>query len=48
MVEAAEMVELPPELGEYWPNRGYYGSLNHNVKAVWNFYLGWFDGNPEG
>ncbi len=45
MVEAAEMVELPPELGEYWPNRGYYGSLNHNVKAVWNFYLGWFDGN---
>jgi alkyl sulfatase BDS1-like metallo-beta-lactamase superfamily hydrolase len=27
-------------------NRGYYGSVNHNVKAVDNFYLGWFDGNP--
>ncbi|MGP4843001.1 alkyl/aryl-sulfatase [Marinobacter sp. 1Y8] len=47
MVEAAEMVKLPPELANYWGNRGYYGSLNHNVKAVWNFYLGWFDGNPS-
>lgn len=47
MVEAAEMIELPDELAQFWPNRGYYGSVNHNVKAVWNYYLGWFDGNPS-
>ncbi|WP_111493458.1 MULTISPECIES: alkyl/aryl-sulfatase [Marinobacter] len=46
MIEAAEMIELPDELDQYWPSHGYYGSLNHNVKATWNFYLGWFDGNP--
>lgn len=47
MIEASEMMKLPDELAKYWPNRGYYGSYNHNVKAVWNFYLGWFDGNPS-
>ncbi|MFL1404836.1 alkyl/aryl-sulfatase [Marinobacter sp. M1N3S26] len=47
MVEAAETIELPDELATFWPNRGYYGSLNHNVKATWNFYVGWFDGNPS-
>lgn len=47
MVEAAEMIELPDELAHFWPNRGYYGSVSHNVKAVWNYYLGWFDGNPS-
>lgn len=46
MSECAEQIELPKEIGNYWANRGYYGSLNHNVKAVWNFYLGWFDGHP--
>ena len=46
MVEIAEMLELPDSLAEEWYNRGYYGSLNHNVKAVYQYYLGWFDGNP--
>ncbi|MEX2961586.1 alkyl/aryl-sulfatase [Microbulbifer sp. TYP-18] len=46
MVEAAEMMELPPELADYWANRGYYGSVNHDTRAVWNYYLGFFDGNP--
>ncbi len=46
MLEIAEMLELPPSLAEEWYNRGYYGSLNHNVKAVYQRYLGWFDGNP--
>lgn len=46
MIEAAEQVELPPELARYWANRGYYGSVNHNTKGVWAYYLGWFDGNP--
>ncbi|WP_010586168.1 alkyl/aryl-sulfatase [Schlesneria paludicola] len=46
MLECAEQIQLPPEIERHWANRGYYGSLNHNVKAVWNFYLGWFDGHP--
>lgn len=46
MTEAAAMVELPRELATYWANRGYYGSVSHNVRAVWNYYLGYFDGNP--
>ena len=46
MKEIAEQVELPEPLASYWSNRGYYGTMNHNVKAVYVFYLGWFDGNP--
>ncbi|WAN69367.1 MBL fold metallo-hydrolase [Moorena producens JHB] len=46
MLEIAEMLELPRSLATEWYNRGYYGSLNHNVKAVYQYYLGWFDGNP--
>jgi alkyl sulfatase BDS1-like metallo-beta-lactamase superfamily hydrolase len=37
---------LPDELGLAWCNRGYYGTVNHNAKAVYQRYLGWFDGNP--
>ncbi len=44
--EIAEQFELPPSLEREWHCRGYYGSLNHNVKAVCQRYLGWFDGNP--
>lgn len=47
MVEIAEQLEFPPELGDRWCNRSYYGSINHNAKAVYNLYLGWFDGNPS-
>jgi len=47
MLEIAELVEYPPGLGAHWCNRGYYGSVNHNVKAVYNWYLGFFDGNPS-
>ena len=39
-------LELPPGLEREWHCRGYYGSLSHNVKAVYQRYLGWFDGNP--
>ncbi len=46
MVEAAEMVQLPDSLGKVWANRDYYGTVNHNVKATWQRYFGWFDGNP--
>jgi alkyl sulfatase BDS1-like metallo-beta-lactamase superfamily hydrolase len=44
--EIAELLELPPGLEREWHCRGYYGSLSHNVKAVYQRYLGWFDGNP--
>ena len=44
--EIAELLELPPSLEREWHCRGYYGSVNHNLKAVYQRYLGWFDGNP--
>jgi alkyl sulfatase BDS1-like metallo-beta-lactamase superfamily hydrolase len=44
--EIAEQVEFPEKLGRHWAMRGYYGSLNHNVRATYVNYLGWFDGNP--
>ncbi len=45
-VEIAEKVKLPDVLDRHWALRGYYGTLNHNVKATYVKYLGWFDGNP--
>ena len=44
--EIAEQFELPPALDEAWSTRGYYGSFSHNVKAIYQRYLGWYDGNP--
>jgi alkyl sulfatase BDS1-like metallo-beta-lactamase superfamily hydrolase len=44
--EIAEMVKLPKSLTSYFGARGYYGDLRHNVKAVYQFYLGAYDGNP--
>ncbi|HEY5109941.1 MAG TPA: alkyl sulfatase dimerization domain-containing protein [Acidimicrobiales bacterium] len=44
--EAAEVLALPPALEQAWHTHGYYGSVSHNVKAVYQRYLGWFDGNP--
>lgn len=35
-----------PELADVHHVRGYYGTVNHNVKAVYQRYLGWFDGHP--
>jgi alkyl sulfatase BDS1-like metallo-beta-lactamase superfamily hydrolase len=46
MLEIPEIIQLPPELLRAWCNRGYYGSINHNVKAIYQRYLGFFDGNP--
>jgi alkyl sulfatase BDS1-like metallo-beta-lactamase superfamily hydrolase len=45
-VEIAEQIQLPESLATFWANRGYYGSLNHNVKATYVLYLGCFNGNP--
>ena len=44
--EIADMVKLPKSLETYLASRGYYGDLRHNVKAVYQFYLGFYDGNP--
>ena len=44
--EAAEMIELPPQLDAVWHTHGFYGSVSHNVKAIYQRYLGWYDGNP--
>ncbi|MFJ7411261.1 alkyl/aryl-sulfatase [Streptomyces sp. NPDC098077] len=44
--EIAERIELPPAIANRWANRGYYGSVSHNAKAVYQRYMGWFDGNP--
>lgn len=41
-----ERFQLPPELANEWYNRGYHGSVSHNVRAVVNKYLGYYDGNP--
>ncbi len=45
-VEIAEMFQMPPALEQAWHTHGYYGSVSHNVKAVYQRYMGWFDGNP--
>lgn len=44
--EIAEMIELPPALERAWSAHGYYGSVSHDVKAIYQRYMGWFDGNP--
>ena len=44
--EIAELITLPPALEHAWHARGYYGSVSHDVKAVYQHYMGWFDGNP--
>jgi len=46
MTECAEMIQLPPSLAKEVYNRNFYGTINFNVKAVYQRYLGWFDANP--
>jgi len=44
--EISNMLDLPPSLAQEFYNRDYYGTVSHNVRAVYNFYLGYFDGVP--
>ena len=44
--EIAERLTLPASLEKTWHVRGYYGTLSHNVKAIYQRYLGWYDANP--
>lgn len=47
MHEIAEDLDqaLPTSLADKWYNHGYYGTTNHDIKAVYQRYLGWYDGN---
>ncbi|APJ03685.1 alkyl/aryl-sulfatase [Silvanigrella aquatica] len=47
MHEIAEQFVLPESLAKEFTNRGYYGNLKHNVRATYQFYQGWWDGNPS-
>jgi len=44
--EIAEQLELPSTLRSTFASRGYYGTVSHNAKAVYDWYFGWFDANP--
>lgn len=45
-VEISNMIKLPKELDQAWPNRGYYGTVKHDSRAVYQRYMGFYDGNP--
>ncbi|MFG1418440.1 alkyl sulfatase dimerization domain-containing protein [Xanthobacter sp. V0B-10] len=47
MTEIAEEMKLPDSLAKKFADRGYYGSVNHNAKAQYQLYFGWFSGNPS-
>lgn len=44
--EIADAISLPEALRDNFATRDYYGTLKHNAKAVYQFYFGWYDGNP--
>jgi alkyl sulfatase BDS1-like metallo-beta-lactamase superfamily hydrolase len=44
--EIAEQIKLPDALAREWYNRGYYGTMSFNSKAVYQRYMGWYDANP--
>lgn len=46
MNEIANKIKLPDELQKVWYTRQYYGTVSHNSKAVYQKYMGWYDGNP--
>ncbi|TYS89179.1 alkyl/aryl-sulfatase [Rossellomorea aquimaris] len=47
MDEIAETIKLPKFLDTYWGNRGYYGTLKHNSKGIYNYYLGYYSAHPS-
>jgi alkyl sulfatase BDS1-like metallo-beta-lactamase superfamily hydrolase len=44
--EIAETLALPKALQDDFRVRGYYGTVRHNVKAVYQHYMGWYDAHP--
>jgi len=45
--EIAERIDPPDAIDNVWYNRGYYGTKKHNSRAVYQRYMGWYDGNPS-
>ncbi|WP_309261887.1 alkyl/aryl-sulfatase [Lysobacter arvi] len=45
--EIADMIQLPPSLAKAWYSRGYYGTVKHDSRAVYQRYMGFYDGNPS-
>ena len=44
--ELPDLIKLPKPISNAWYNRGYYGTISHNAKAIYQRYIGWYDGNP--
>ncbi len=44
--EIADMLKMPASLSEDWSTHGFYGDFKHNIKAIYQRYLGYYDGNP--
>ncbi|QLG72306.1 hypothetical protein HG535_0D00110 [Zygotorulaspora mrakii] len=44
--DISEILRMPSNLEHEWSTRGYYGTLSHNVKGVYQKYMGWYDANP--
>ncbi len=44
--DIAENIKLPKSLDQEWYARGYYGTLKHNARAIYQRYMGWYDANP--
>lgn len=44
--EIAETLVLPPSLAQDWSTHAFYGHLKHNVRAIYQRYLGYYDANP--
>lgn len=45
--EVSEAIKLPTDLEKNWATRGYYGTLKHNTRAIYQYYMGWYNGNPS-
>ena len=39
-------LKAPPAIANQWFNKGYYGTYSHNSKAIYQYYLGWYDAVP--
>ena len=44
--EIANMIRLPDALQKNWYTRPYYGTVEHDAKAVYQRFMGWYDANP--
>ena len=44
--DIAENLQLPESLNQEWSARGYYGTVSHNARGVYQRYMGWYDANP--